>query len=234
MVLPAQADGEELDLAALVRARADLRAGNAASDRVYASTRNAARDLAVTVLVDVSLSTESMVEDRRVIAVAKEALVALSLGLRACGDDLAILTFTSRRRHWVSVRTVKDFEEPMGATVLRRIRALRPGHYTRMGAAIRHAASRLEARPNRTRLLLLLTDGKPNDIDHYEGRHGMEDTRMAIREARRQGLAVFGVTIDAHAREYFPYIFGRGAYAIFPHVARLTTALPAIYRQITA
>ena len=233
-VFPAQADGDELDLAALVRARADLRSGNPASDRIYANVRNAARDLAVMVLVDVSLSTDGVIEDRRVLDVEKEALMALSLGLTACGDDHAILTFTSRRRSWVSMRTVKGFDEAVGAGALRRILALKPSHYTRMGAAIRHAASCLDARPNRHRLLLLLTDGKPNDIDHYEGRYGVEDTRMAIREARRRGLSVFGITVDEHAREYFPYIFGRGAYTIFPHVARLTTALPAIYRQITA
>jgi nitric oxide reductase NorD protein len=232
MVLTAQADGDDLDLAALVRARADLRAGNAASDRVYLAVRDAARDLAVAVLVDVSLSTEQVIEGHRVLDVEKEALMALTLGLRACGDAHAIFTFTSRRRRFVHVRTVKDFDEALSAAVLRRIQALRPGHYTRMGAAIRHVASRLDAQAHRHRLLLLLTDGKPNDIDHYEGRHGIEDTRMAIREARRVGLSVFGITVDEQARDYFPYIFGPGAYAIFPHVARLTHALPAIYRQV--
>lgn len=232
--VPAQQDGDELDLAALVRARADLRAGNAANDHLYLQTRNIARDLAVAVLVDVSLSTDSAIDDQRVLEVEQEALAALASGLRACGDENAIFTFTSRRRSWVSVRTVKDFDEVLDARIVRRIRALRPGHYTRMGAAIRHVAARLESRPHGHRLLLVLTDGKPNDIDHYEGRYAVEDTRMAIREARRSGLKVFGITVDDHAQAYFPYIFGRGAYAIFPHIARLTSALPAIYRQIAA
>jgi len=234
VTLPAQADGEDLDLTALVRARADTRAGNAASDRLYLATRRNARDLAVAVLVDVSLSTEGNIQGRRVLDVEKEALVALSQGLRACGDDHAVFTFTSRRRFWVNVRTVKDFEDPVSGAMMRRVQALRPGHYTRMGAAIRHVSARLQERPNRHRLLLVLTDGKPNDIDHYEGRYGVEDTRMAIREARRLGQTVFGITVDEHAQAYFPHIFGRGAYAIFPHAARLTTALPAIYRQIAA
>jgi nitric oxide reductase NorD protein len=233
-VLPAQADGDELDLSALVRARADLRAGNAASDRIYLEARNAARDLAVAVLVDVSLSTEGAIDNRRVLDVEKEALTALALGLRACGDAHAVFTFTSRKRRWVSVRTVKDFGDTLNARTARRIRALKPGSYTRMGAAIRHVASRLEGEAHRHRLLLLLTDGKPNDIDHYEGRYAVEDTRMAIRETRRRGIKVFGITVDEHAREYFPYIFGRGAYAIFPHVERLTAALPAMYRQLAA
>ena len=79
----------------------------------------------------------------------------------------------------------------------------------------------------------MLTDGKPNDIDHYEGRYAIEDTRVAVQEARRAGLRLFGVTVDAQGRDYLPYIFGPGAYAIFPHVARLPSALPAIYRQLT-
>ena len=231
---PAQQDGDELDLSALVQARADLRAGNAASDRIYVQPRNVARDLAVAVLVDVSLSTEGAIDNRRVLDVEKEVLMALTLGLRACGDAHAVFTFTSRKRGWVNVRTVKDFSDMLDARTARRIGALRPGSYTRMGAAIRHVASRLETQPKQHRLLLLLTDGKPNDIDHYEGRYAVEDTRMAIRETRRRGTKVFGITVDEHAREYFPYIFGRGAYAIFPHVSRLTAALPAIYRQLAA
>ena len=115
--------------------------------------------------------------------------------------------------------TVKDFDEELSPKVIRRIQALKPGQYTRMGAAVRHIHAQLAERPQRHRLMLILTDGKPNDTDHYEGRYGIEDTRMAIREAREAGTRVFGVTVDEHARDYFPYIFGRGAYAIFPSIA---------------
>ncbi|MBX6742776.1 MAG: VWA domain-containing protein, partial [Acetobacteraceae bacterium] len=183
---------------------------------------------------DVSLSTDSWAEDRRVLEVEKEALLSLSAGLEACGDEHAVFAFTSRRRQSVWVRTVKDFEERLDACAIRRIQALQPGHYTRMGAAVRHVAKRLADRPHGHRLLLLLTDGKPNDADHYEGRYAVEDTRMAIREARRAGMKVFGITVDREARDYFPYLFGPGAYAIFPHVGRFPAALPAIYRQVTA
>ncbi|BAI75498.1 nitric-oxide reductase NorD protein (plasmid) [Azospirillum sp. B510] len=232
MLFTGQADGDELDLATLVRSRADLRAGGCGSDRVHQQVRSAARDLAVAVLVDGSLSTDGWIEGRRVLDVEKEALLALTHGLTACGDDHALYSFTSRRRDWVRVQTLKGFEEPLGATVTRRIAALKPGYYTRMGAAIRHVAAQLAERPNRHRLLVLLTDGKPNDVDHYEGRYGIEDTRQAIREARREGLAVFAITVDARARDYVPYLFGRGGYAIFPQVSHLTKALPALYRQV--
>ena len=232
MLFTGQADGDELDLTALVRSRADFRAGGCGSDRVHQQARSAARDLAVAVLVDGSLSTDGWIDGRRVLDVEKEALLALTHGLTACGDDHALYAFTSRRRDWVRVQTLKGFDEPLGPTVTRRIGALKPGYYTRMGAAIRHASAKLAERPNRHRLLVLLSDGKPNDVDHYEGRYGIEDTRQAIREARRDGLAVFAITVDAMARDYVPYLFGRGGYAIFPQVSHLTKALPALYRQV--
>lgn len=225
-------DGDEIDLDALVRSIAERAAGGHSSENVYMRWRDQARDLAVATLVDVSLSTDSWVEDRRVLDVEKEALLALAHGIQACGDDQAIYTFTSRRRHRVDIRRIKGFEEPVSAAVERRIAALEPGLYTRMGAAIRYAAARLAGRPNRHRLLLVLTDGKPNDTDHYEGRFAVEDTRMAVREARREGLTVFGVTIDAEARQYFPAIFGRSGYAIVTRPSGLANALPLLYRQL--
>jgi nitric oxide reductase NorD protein len=226
-----QPDGDALDTDALVRARCDIAAGGPGSDDVFLSWRAQARELAVAILVDVSLSTETWVEDRRVLDVEKEALFALTHGLTACGDEHAIYTFTSRRRR-VQVATVKGFDEPLCAVVARRIAALRPGLYTRLGAAIRHVTRELEQRENRHRLLLLLTDGKPNDSDHYEGRYAIEDTRQSVIAARRRGLTVFGITVDREAQQYFPRIFGRGAFSIITRPAGLTQALPVIYRQL--
>ena len=227
-----QIDGDEIDLDAVVQSIAERAAGGHPSENVYMRWRDQARDLAVATLVDVSLSTDSWVEDRRVLDVEKEALLALAHGVQACGDDQAIYTFTSRRRHRVDIRQIKRFEDKVTAATERRIAALEPGLYTRMGAAIRHVAAELAQRSNRHRLLLLLTDGKPNDTDHYEGRFAVEDTRMAVREARREGLTVFGVTIDAEARQYFPAIFGRSGYAIVSRPAGLANALPLLYRQL--
>jgi nitric oxide reductase NorD protein len=229
----AQPDGHDLDLDALVRARCDLRAGSGSLDRVHLAMRPQGHDLAVTLLVDVSLSTDAWVDDYRVLDVEKEALLVLAHGLAACGDHHSILTFTSRRRNWVRLETVKAFGEPMSARVEARIGALKPGYYTRIGAAIRHAASELAAQPQRKKLLIVLTDGKPNDVDHYEGRFAVEDTRKAVQEARRLGMAVFGVTIDAAAQSYFPTLFGRGGYSIVGNIKRLPAALPALYRQLT-
>ena len=229
----AQVDGDELDLDALVRARCDLRAGSSAGlDRVHMAMRPQGHDLAVTLLVDVSLSTDAWVDGYRVLDVEKEALLVLAHGLSACGDHHSILTFTSRRRSWVRLEAVKAFGEPMSGAVERRIGALKPGYYTRIGAAVRHAAAELARQPQRKKLLLVFTDGKPNDVDHYEGRFAVEDTRKSVQEARRLGIAVFGVTIDATAQTYFPTLFGRDGYAIVGNIKRLPAALPAIYRQV--
>lgn len=227
-----QADGHDLDLDALVRARCDLRAGSGALDRVHVAMRPQKYDLAATLLVDVSLSTDAWADGYRVLDVEKEALLVLAHGLSACGDHHNILTFTSRRRAWVRLETVKAFGEPMSGAVERRIGALRPGYYTRIGAAVRHASAELARQPQRKKLLLVLTDGKPNDVDHYEGRFAVEDTRKSVQEARRLGIAVFGVTVDATAQSYFPTLFGRGGYAIVGNIRRLPAALPAIYRQL--
>lgn len=231
-MLRAQLDGAELDLDAVVRARSDLAAGGQGSDRIHLMSRPQVHDLAVTILVDVSLSTDAWFDNRRVLDVEKEALLVLAHGLAACGDSHSILTFTSRRRSWVRIETVKDFGEPMGHGVEARIAALKPGFYTRIGPAIRHAAAKLRERPNRRKLLLLLTDGKPNDVDHYEGRFALEDSRRAVNETRRTGLSVFGVTVDREAQAYVPAIFGRNGYAIVSNIARLPAALPAIYRGL--
>jgi nitric oxide reductase NorD protein len=229
---PKQLDGSELDMDALIRARADLRASGEGSDRIYRQAREEARDLSVAVLVDVSRSTESDVGNRTVIDIEKEALVALAEGLAACGDPCAIYAFSSLKRTRVFMPKLKDFDEPAGPKVRARIGALKPAFYTRLGAAIRHTSAALSKRPSRKRLLIVLTDGKPNDLDRYDGRYGIEDSRMAVVEARRAGHAVFGITVDDKARAYFPRIFGSSAFAILSRPERLTSALPTLYRHL--
>ncbi len=233
-ILRRQLDGHQFDMDALVRSFADLAAHGEGSDRIYMQARQQARDLAVAVLFDSSRSTESYVDGRQVIDIAREALTALTEGLAACGDDYAIYAFSSIRRNRVYVNTIKGFDEGRNPAIYRRIASLRPGFYTRLGAAVRHVSRQLEARPNSKRLLLVITDGKPNDLDHYEGRYGVEDTARAIAEARKLGQKVFGVTIDARAQGYFPYIFGRNAYAIVSRAAKLSQALPMLYRHLVA
>ncbi|PPQ37915.1 nitric oxide reductase NorD protein [Rhodoblastus acidophilus] len=231
-VLGRQIEGSELDLDEILRARADRRACGASSDRLYRDARNDERDLAVAVLFDGSRSTESAVQGRPVIAVAREALVALARGLDACDDDLAIYAFSSLKREKVFFDICKQFDEPFGPRVDARIAGLKPGFYTRIGAALRHASFKLSRRPNARKLLLLISDGKPNDLDHYEGRYGVEDTRRAVMEARRLGQSVFCVAIDSQRRASLQHLFGPAGFALVSQPEKLATALPAIYRHL--
>lgn len=230
--VPGCLDGDELDMEAAVRARVDIMANGAGSNRIWRQTRPQARDLAVSILLDVSRSTESAVHDRAVIDIEREALAALSWGLDACGDEFAIHAFSSLKRNRIYIQRCKAFDEPMSTMIEDRIGGLRPGFYTRLGAAIRHASADLARQSKKRRLLLVITDGKPNDLDHYEGRHGIEDTSMAVREARRAGHAVFGVTIDKNAKSWLPRLFGRGGFHVIPNPEKLTEALPLIYREL--
>ncbi len=232
VILPRQLDGDELDLEAIIASRIELRATGEGSDRLYRSARTQERDLAVSILLDVSRSTESAVGGRSVIEVEKEALAALAWGLDACGDDFAIHAFSSLKRDRVYVWGVKDFAERMGSGVESRLEALKPGFYTRLGAAVRHVSAELHRQPRQRRLLLVVTDGKPNDLDHYEGQHGIEDSRMAIHEARRRGQTVHGVVVEAQAKAWFARIFARGGYSVITEPAHLTQALPTIYRRL--
>ncbi|MFC4215954.1 nitric oxide reductase activation protein NorD [Pseudophaeobacter arcticus] len=230
---PRQIEGSELDLDALIAARVDLQADGTSSDRIYQSLRQIDRDLSVCFLLDTSRSTEASVGDSTVLDIARESLVALAGGIDASGDRLGIWGFSSLRRDRVFLKKCKSFDAPMSAEVTHKICGLSPCHYTRLGAAIRHATSQLEQESSTRKLLLVLTDGKPNDLDHYEGIHGIEDSHMAVREARRMGHTVHGIVIDQDGQDWFARIFGRAGFTLLPDPTRLTRALPQIYRSLT-
>ena len=233
VVLPRQVDGEDLDLDALVTSRTDIACGQEGSDKVWQAGRPMARDLSVAILMDCSRSTEAAIGETSVIEVAREAVSSLACGIDTAGDRLGIWGFSSLRRDRVFLHRAKTFEEPMSPEVTARIGGLTPGHYTRLGAAIRHVSALLAEQGATRRLLLVLTDGKPNDLDHYEGQHGIEDSRMAVREARALGQAVHGVIVDQDGQDWFARIFGRAGFTLLPHPQRLPRALPEIYQTLT-
>ncbi|PVH28797.1 nitric oxide reductase activation protein NorD [Pararhodobacter oceanensis] len=230
---PRQIDGNELDLDAAIAAHIDLRASGRCDDRVFLASRQTQRDLTVAFLADTSRSTESAVGDTCVIDVARDALAALAGGIDVAGDRLGIWGFSSLKRDRVFVTRCKSFEQKMSAQVTENICALKPGHYTRLGAAIRHVSAQLAEESAARKLLIVLTDGKPNDLDHYEGQHGIEDSHMAVSEARRTGQTVHGIIIDEDGQDWFARIFGRGGFHLLPRPDRLTRVLPDIYRSLT-
>lgn len=227
-----QRDGLEVDVAAYVTAAADRQAGLAMDDRLYVSSLPARRELAVALLVDVSASTDAWVSsNRRIIDVEKDAVLVVCEALDPLGDPYALFAFSGQGADHVNVVQLKSFEEPSGPMVRRRIAALDSDGYTRLGASIRHVTAALCRQRAALRLLLLLSDGKPNDIDVYEGRYGIEDTRQAVAEARRQGLTVFCLTVDREAPHYAERVFSRTGFAVLNRAEQLPRVVVEVLRH---
>ena len=227
-----QAEGEDLDLDAAVRWAAEQRAGLDGSDRVYVRREKKERDVAVAFLVDVSGSTSRRLESgRRVIDVEREGLVLLCEALEAVGDQYALYAFSGQGRASVDLFRVKDFDERLGPTTAQRLGGLGPRQQNRDGAAIRHVVARLKRREVRTRILVLLSDGRPLDGE-YKDEYSLEDTKAALREARQQGVDPFCVTIDREADHYLRRMYGDEKYLVIDQVDALPFRLPRIYKQV--
>lgn len=228
-----QREGAELDIDAMVEAHANARGGGPEDDGCYIDARPVRRDVAIALLVDASASTDGWVSGtQRIIDVEKEALLVVCEALVALGDPHAILAFAGQGPGRVEIRIIKRFEDRAGnAVVRRRIAGLEPAGYTRAGAALRHAATGLMRQAARHRVMLLLSDGRPNDVDQYEGRYGVEDTRVAVAEARLQGVRCFCLTVDRQAPRYAARIFGRD-YAVLSKAGRLPLVLTALLRDL--
>lgn len=221
-----QLDGDDIDLNAWIDSYADFHAGGPLSEALYQTRRTAERDLAIILLIDVSGSTDSWVAaNRRIIDVEREALLLVCIALEGMGEPYAVQAFSGEGPDTVIVRELKHFDEPFSNDIALRISALEPERYTRAGAAIRHSTNALMQQPATHRLLLLLSDGKPNDKDEYEGQYGVEDMRQAVTEATLQGISAFCLTIDRQAPGYLPRIFGANHYALLPRPELLPVAL---------
>lgn len=226
--------GEELDLDAYVDSMSDARGCGRCDTRFYQQRTRRWRDLSVAVLMDASRSTEAWVGTHRVIEIERAAMLTLAAALTAVGDDFALYAFASESRQRVVCYRIKHFDEAYGERARRRLLGLTPAYYTRMGAAIRHVGARLEQRTSSQKLLLVLTDGRPNDPpDGYEGRYALEDTRRALLELRARGIHGFGLTIDQRGREYLPHLFGPGRYAVLSQPQFLPRVLPKLYARLT-
>jgi nitric oxide reductase NorD protein len=164
--------------------------------------------------------------------VEKEALLVVCEALDALGDPYGIFAFSGEGADDVSVLTLKAFEERNGVRVRRRIAALEADRYTRIGTAVRHVTAALCGQPTRRRLLLIISDGKPNDVDVYDGRYGIEDARQAVAEARRQGVSVFCLTVDREAPRYAARLFGAGGFAVLHRADQLPAVLIDAIRQL--
>lgn len=223
-----QLDGDDVDIESVIEEYAEHKRGTSPPGRVYVHQPRLERDTATCVLLDVSLSADSWVDNQRVLDVELAAACVLGEVAEALGDELTILAFASNTRNLCRTWTVKDWRDSW-ATGRARLGALAPQGYTRIGPAIRHGTAQLAAHPARNKHLLLVSDGKPTDFDRYEGGHGVHDVAWAVREARRAGIAVHALGLDPRAATLLPAMFGPGGWRILRHMADLPDALVQAY-----
>jgi nitric oxide reductase NorD protein len=238
-----EVDGEEFDLNAVIDYVIDRRADGQQSERIYTKRLRRRRDVAVSFLLDQSSSTARTIgrhplqpytrPGRRIIEIEKEGLVLMSEALEAVGDTYSINGFTSEGRRNVKFYVVKDFNEKYSDEVKRRIGGINYQNNTRLGAAIRHATAKLSQQDARTRLLIVLSDGRPYDHDYGDARYAREDTREALRQAKNEGITPFCITIDRESEAELKDLYGEIGYTIIDDVLSLPERLPGIYRRLT-
>lgn len=227
-LLKKQVYGDDVDIDALVEAFADVKQGLEMTDRLFTKMHKLERNIAVMFMVDMSGSTKGWINEAE-----REALVLLCESLETLGDRYAIYGFSGMTRKRCEVYRVKGFDEPYDEEVKGRISGIQPKDYTRMGVTIRHLTRILNEVEARTKLLITLSDGKPDDYDSYRGAYGIEDTRMALYEAKRDGIHPFCITIDTEARDYLPHMYGAVNYAVIDEVKKLPLKVSDIYRRLT-
>lgn len=229
----AQPIGDALDIDALVQALTDMRSGAAMSENVYIRRDKRIRDVAVFFLVDLSGSTDENINGRRIIDIQKEALVIMAEALEALGDPYAIYGFSSEGRFRVDMFNVKAFNEPYDQTIQYRLGNLEPLGLTRMGAVVRHSIAKLEDMDAVIKLLVILTDGRPYDIEYGNLEYAISDTKKAMQEARSKNIHPFIITSDQKGSDYLQMISPQTECVILPKVELLPTLLPALYRRLT-
>lgn len=226
--------GDDFDLDALIESVVERHAGITPSDKVYIRRDKKIRDVSVAFLVDMSYSTsEELPSGKRIVDIEREALILMGEALESIGDQWAVYGFSTNYRDKVDFYVVRDFNEPFNDDVKMRFESIRPMAQTRLGAAIRHANSLLARQDSLIRLLILMSDGRPYDIDYGDVYYSVEDTRMALWEGRSRGLSSYCITVDKRSREYLPHMYGESNYTIIDNIEHLPTTLPLIYKRLT-
>jgi len=229
-------DGDEIDLNAAIDAMVAIRMGEQPNPRITMRNVIQNRDLAVVLLLDLSESTNEMVEgsDKSVLQLTREAAALVATAINGIGDPFAIHGFASDGRHDVQYFRFKDFSQHFDDDVKSRLAGMTGGLSTRMGAAMRHASQHLLKQPERRKLLLLVTDGEPADIDERDPQHLRHDTKKAVEELYSKGVLTYCLTLDPNADNYVKRIFGANNYTVIDNVQRLPEKLPALFASLTS
>ena len=223
--------GESVDLDALTDLYTDIHSGISPDERIYLSQRKKEKDIAIVVLLDISLSSDGYAAGNRVIDVEKEVSILFGEILHEFGIAFSIDGFYSKTRNYTTYLTLKDFGDNWNAARFK-IGAVEPNGYTRIGPALRHAGARLSNTDARNKWIILLSDGKPNDYDKYEGQHGIQDIKQALRELNEKHINAYALAIEARAKYYLPQMFGQNHYQILTSPEALLKSLAKLYEKI--
>lgn len=223
-----QLQGETFDIDAVTDMYADIHAQRTPSERIYLSKRKKDKDIAILLLLDLSLSSDAYAAGNRVLDVEKEVSILFGEILNEFQINFSIDGFSSKTRNFTTYITLKDFQEDW-QKAKHKIGAAEPNGYTRIGAALRHAGARLDTTDAKNKWVILLSDGKPNDYDRYEGQHGIQDIKQALRELNERNVNTYALAIEAQAKYYLPQMFGQNHYQILTSPVELLTALAKLY-----
>jgi nitric oxide reductase NorD protein len=226
-----QTQGAEFDIDSVMDLYADVHSGHTPSDKIYISNRKNEKDISILLLLDISLSSDGYSAGNRIIDVEKQVSILFGEILQEFNIDFSINCFYSKTRNHSTYITVKDFDDNWNSSRFN-IGAVEPGGYTRIGTALRHSGELLKSRNTKNKWLILLSDGKPNDYDKYEGKYGIQDIRQALRELHQMDINSYALAIEASAKYYLPQMFGNNHYQILSSPVELLSSLVLLYEKI--
>ncbi|MFN8321739.1 MAG: VWA domain-containing protein [Chitinophagales bacterium] len=226
-----QTQGNEFDIDAITDLLVDLHLKRTPSEKIYLSTRKKEKDLSILLLLDISLSSDGYANGNRVIDVEKQVSLLFGEILDEFNIDFSISSFYSKTRNYSSYLTIKDFDEEWNAAKYK-IGAIEPQGYTRIGAALRHSGALLDRRSTKNKWVILISDGKPNDFDKYEGKYGINDVKQALRELKERSINSYALAIESQAKYYLPQMFGQNHYQILTTPVELLQAMVKLFEKI--
>ena len=226
-----QTQGEEFDIDAITDLFVDVHSGHTPSEKIYLSKRKKEKDLSILLLLDISLSSDGYAAGNRVIDVEKQVSILFGEILNEFNIDFSIDCFYSKTRNHSTYLTVKGFDEDWNKAKFK-VGAVEPSGYTRIGAALRHSGAMLDKRDTKNKWVILISDGKPNDYDKYEGKYGVNDVKQALRELNERQINSYALAIEAQAKYYLPQMFGQNHYQILTTPVELLQSLVKLYEKI--
>jgi nitric oxide reductase NorD protein len=230
-IVKRQASGEDYDIDAVTDMYCDIKAKHTPNEKIYLAKRKRKKDLSILFLLDLSLSSDSYTKGNRVLDIEKQVVLIFGEALQESEVEFEIAGFSSKTRNYCSYFSIKSFNEPWSIGKFH-VGAVQPSGYTRIGPALRHAGARLAKQDARKKWLILLSDGKPNDYDKYEGKYGIQDVKQSLRELNAKNINTFAVAIEDQARYYLPQMFGQNHYNILSSPIEMVESLAKLYERI--